>query len=183
MISAAVARLYLGSPTADDPKLTAIIERATATLERSLGFYLGAVAERQALVTARGCLFVLADDVIEPTAETPIVVETLDADWAWETIATTYYRRSGRKFIHRTGWPEGVDAIRVTYQGGYATDGGPAELRDLVLRLVALRYRDSASDGVQSETLSDYSYSLKDDVKLAADWADAVRAYARNLPI
>jgi len=184
VIATATARAFLGSPEADDAKLAAIIARATATLERDLGFYLGDVAAREVILSGTGgALFVIADDILDPTVEAPIVVAELNADWEWEPIATNLWRRNGRKFYHRTTWPRGVDNLRVQYRAGWAVDTGPGELRDLVLRLVALRYRDSDGDGVQSETLSDFGYTMKDDAKLLEDWNATVKAYSRRLPI
>ena len=183
MITAAAARAFLNSPATDDPLLTAIISRATSTLERDLGYYLGTPAAREYYASGGSALIVVPDDVIAPTDEAPIVVATLETDQAFTTVATTDYRRIERRFIHRTTWPEGYANVRITYRAGYELDAGPGELRDLLLRLVALRYRDAGSDGVQSETLSDYSYTLKQDTTLWAEWSDIARRYSRRLPV
>lgn len=183
MISAAAARAFLGSPIADDALLTSIIQRATATLSRDLGMYLGDVADRVVTLTAAGALVVVPDDVLDPTVENPIVVAELDGNWEWQTVDAANYRREGRMFIHRTFWTCEFNGVRVSFRSGWADDAGPAELRDLVLRLVALRYRDAQTDGVQSETLSDYSYAMKDDAKLLEDWNAAVKAYSRRIPV
>lgn len=183
MIATSTALAMLGAPESDSALVAAIVERATATLQRDLGFYLGTPATRTEYLSGFGTELTVVDDVLEPTDEEPITVAQLSSDWEWETEPTTHYRRLGRVFIHRYGWTPGSRNVRIVYRSGWAADAGPGELRDLVLRLVAMRYRDAASDGVQSETLSDYSYTLKQDVSLAAEWAETVRRYSRRLPI
>lgn len=184
MISTAVAMAELGAPAADEANVSRMIVRATAILQRDVGYYLGVPASRVVQLTAKGDVFTLADDVLEPTDENPIVVAELDGAWEWQTVATTLYRRDGREFIHRTGWTCERNAVRVNYRSGYEVDAGPGELRDLVLRLVAIMYRASGeTGGLESETLSDYAWAAKDDSTLMADWATTVAAFKRTLPI
>lgn len=183
MITAAAARAFLNSPATDDPLLTGIIERATITLERDLGYYLRTPAAREIYASGGSGLIVVADDVIDEAEATPINVAILNGSSEFEVVDVADYRRIGRRFIHRTTWPAGYANIRLSYYAGYALDTGPGELRDLLLRLVALRYRDAGSDGVQSETLSDYSYTLKQDTTLWAEWSEIARRYSRRLPV
>lgn len=193
MISTATARAFLGSPASDDTLVAAIIERATATLQRDLGFYLGTPASRTEIFSGSRLglpplvEIVVTDDVNEPTDLAPITLHYLDDDWDWIAIATNLWRREDRRFFHKTGFPCGSRNIRVSYRSGWEVDAGPGELRDLVLRMVSIRYADASHEGeahgVQSETLSDYSYTLKDGSTLATDWRDAVSRYGRRLPV
>lgn len=180
MISAATALAYLGAPVTDTAIIQGIIDRATATLERALGFYLGVPADREKIITAKGTSFLLVDEVLTPTVENPITVEYLDGDWEWQEFESGVWRRVDRKFIHKYEWPCGEDGIRVRYRSGWNVDTGPAELRDLVLRLTALRYRASGdTGGLESETLSDFSWTAKDDKKFEEDWTRNVAAWSR----
>jgi len=181
MISTDAAAAVLGAPAEDSTLLEGMIERATDTLERDLGFYLREPAARVVEMQGGAPMITLADDVLEPSEEAPIAIAYLTPAWEWETIPATQWRRDGRRFMHRVCFPPAP--IRFTYRSGWAVDTGPGHLRDLVLRLVALRYRDDGSDGIQSETLSDYSYTLKSDKELAESWAETVRRYSRRLPI
>lgn len=183
MISTAVAMAELGAPVADTAMVTRMIARATAILQRALGYYIGEPIARVVQLTASGNVFTLADDVIAPTEEEPIVVAELDAAWEWQTVDPTLYRRNDREFIHRTGWTCERNAVRVQYRSGYAVDEGPGELRDLVQRLVAVMYRASGeTGGLDSETLSDYAWKAKDDSTLMSDWESTVAALKRTLP-
>lgn len=192
MISTATALAYLGAPASASTLVAGIIERATATLQRSIGFYIGAVAARTVIRDGSGAnavrSIILVDDVLEPTDAHPITVEALNAAWEWEAVPTTDYRRIEREFMHRCAWPCGRKNIRFSYRSGWDVDTGPGELRDLVLRLTQLRYvaagdADTPGGLIQSETLSDYSYALKDDAKLEADWLATVAAWRRSLPV
>ena len=189
MISTSAALAFLNAPAGDADLVAGIVARATATLQRALGYYLGTPADRVAIRDGSEygkppvCEIILIDDVIEPTDVAPIVLAYLDSDWEWQTIATNLWRRDGRRFYHRSGFPCGKRAIRFTYRSGYEVDDGPGELIDLVLRMAQARYTDAGAEGIQSETLSDYSYTLKDGSKLAEDWATTVAAYRRTLPV
>lgn len=195
MISTATALAYLGAPASASTLVGQIIERATATLERALGFYLGVPAAREARFDGSRAgvpalrEIIVVDDVLDPTDDAPIVVSYLDHDWDWVTIAANLWRRDGRRFYHRNGFPcTEPRGVRIQYRSGWDVDTGPGELRDLVLRLVQLRYvaagdADTPGGLIQSETLSDYSYSLKDDAKLEADWNATVAAWKRHLPV
>lgn len=189
MISTAVAMAFLNAPAGDEALVSGIVERATATLQRDLGFYIGPVAAREAIRDGSRyglppvCEIILVDDVLDPTDAHPITVAYLTADWEWQTIAANLWRRDGRRFYHRSGFPCGERAIRFRYRSGWDVDTGPGELRDLVLRMAQARYTDAGAEGVQSETLSDYSYTLKDGSTLAEDWAGVVARYRRSLPV
>ena len=194
MISTATALAYLGAPSSASALVAGIVDRATATLQRALGFYIGSVDTRTAVRDGseygRFTLdeIILLDDVLDPTDAEPITIEYLANGWEWTAIATELWRRDGRRFYHRYGWPSGKRSIRFTYRAGWDVDTGPGELRDLVLRLTQLRYVaagdvDTPGGLIQSETLSDYSYSLKDDAKLEADWNATVKAWSRRIPV
>lgn len=190
MISTTTALAFLGAPATDSDLVAGIVERASAMLERDLGFYLGTPAAREHRADGSRygfpllCEIIVPDDVLEPTEEAPIVIAYLTHDWEWSTIPTTKWRRDGRRFFHRDGFPcTERRGIRISYRSGWAVDTGPAELRDVVLMLTQTRYTDAHAQGIQSETLSDYSYTLKSGTELATAYADVVTRYRRRSPV
>jgi hypothetical protein len=80
----------------------------------------------------------------------------------WEVVPTTDYVVEGRALRHGTAWPCGRSNVRITYSRGFAAGNGPTELRDLVLRMVLARLKRRGTEGLQSETIGDYSYTKVD---------------------
>ena len=105
---------------------------------------------------------------------------------AWAPAATAAFVVDGRRVynVHHTWHPKPPQhrraLIRCTYDRGYAVDSGPAEFRGLVLDLVVLRWRARSHEGMQSETLGDYSYTVKD-LEKAAEWPAICRRWRRGL--
>jgi hypothetical protein len=63
---------------------------------------------------------------------------------------------------HKDEWPMGRRNIRVTFTAGYEFGELPGDIEQLVLEMVAHRYRERGNEGLRSETIGGYSYSRAD---------------------
>jgi len=82
-----------------------------------------------------------------------------DVDWAWATdteVDSDDYRIvEGRYIAHKTYWYKGVQNIKITYSGGYATI--PVDLTQVCNEEVYRRYKRRREIEVQIKTLEDGS--------------------------
>lgn len=181
MIAPADLRAWVGLDPADDTKddlLTALEAGVVAFIEQHTGHYFGPVAAHSEIVRGDGGTKLRLDDppVIDPEADpaqaAPVVVVaerpypgadptafTQDDDFEVRTLSTG---AAGVAWLHRLAgwvWLHGYE-YTVEYSRGYAAGEEPAEIRQLVVDLVRLRYAElSRAPGASSETMGNYSYS------------------------
>ena len=155
---------------ATDPDLSALISVASAAVEAACG---------QAFTQA--AVDVYLDGRDKPSLwldRLPIASITAITIDGTEILTTDQYSfhpetgelrrndgRSPRRWASR--WPEGMRRIRVQYTGGPATIP-PLVKRATLLTLKALKDAAPASGAYQSESIGDYSYSLKGIDEIAA---------------
>ena len=187
MITTADAREWLGLGSDQDLRLAAMITEATATLGRELGRYLGPPITKVELKCggAMGTTSVFCSDDPQVSESTPMIVATRFSPFeAFATLAVEDWALVGQEVIAKGAFPPGRGSVRLSYFVGFAPGTGPAELRDLVRQLVALRYasRPDAESGAPfaSETIGDYSYT-RGDVEALAGWASVVSRWRRRL--
>lgn len=185
MITPARAKEALPGVTIDAGVLERHIHAATATLGHELGRYLGEPQRQIEMHNGgRGAIQLYYDPTI-PRDDDPdppeFLVETKDgfgAAWA-EAVDGTDYEVDGRRLVHVSAWPRGMRSVRVSYTAGYELDEGPAELRDIVLRMVVDRITGDQDDGLRSETIGDYSYTRGDVVSSMPDWPRFAKQWRR----
>lgn len=168
--------------------LEALIDRTTATVGRELNRYLGKPAEQVEVRDGGrrggpGARFVLLHH--DPVPGRPVTVH--QRGWVgdpWEVVPSTDYALAGRQLHALAAWPAGPKTVQITYEAGFIPSEAPKELQDLVLRLVVDAWEwHQPGDGVQSETLGDYSYKLADFTRAASgDWAGFLRKW-RRMPV
>jgi hypothetical protein len=174
----------LGLEQSDHAKLQRRIDGATALLGRELNRFLGTPTEVVELYRGGKSLVVLNDepvaieDELEPTVVVEIRASLADA---WEVAELTDYVLEGRALRHLDRWPQGV---RVTYNRGFETGDGPAELQAVVRRMVLDEWNADNAGEMKSETIGDYSYTRAD---LAAavpggDWEAFAKRW-RRVPV
>jgi len=144
--------------TEDDALLTDLEARAQAFLEMQTGRYFGAPKEFvEVLDGGREALRLLE----EPRDDDPTTIEEWDGAWIDnldDVDVTTFwvFRQD------RTCWPGGRRHYRVTYTAGYEPDEVPGDIAQAALDLIADKYRYRGNEGLQSETLGQYSYTRAD---------------------
>lgn len=162
------SRLALQDGEPQNTMLALMIEEATATVGHELGRYLGDLRAVQEIYKGPGCMILLRE---EPEAEPVPIVEIrgrpLDA---WAVVPTTDYVLEGRALRNDTGWPCCPGRVRVTYTRGYKVDAGPSDLQGLIIDLVTETWRTKGKEGMQSETIGDYSYTLADLAARGDSW-------------
>lgn len=180
MIAAATAREHLGLTSADDAALVVMIGGATAYLGHALNRYLGPPLVRVELKDGLGTDTVYLDHPITAAPETELSVEKRAGPFStWVAVAAEDVVQEGQRVIGRSAWPEGRGTVRVIYEAGYQAEEGPAELRQLVLELVALRWREQGEESPKlAETLGDYSYT-NGAVQALATWEATVAGWRR----
>lgn len=82
--------------------------------------------------------------------------EDVDADL--DDPADAEFERRGDLLVHRNGMvPRGFE-YEATYENGWGT--APLDIQDLVIDLIGIAYSGLGEEGVKSESLGDYSYTL-----------------------
>ncbi len=181
------------TPGASDLLVT-LEARAVDIITSETERYFGASTVHSEIISGEGCDRIWLNEA--PTAVTS-VEERCGAgdDWTaidgagsdgWELRAPVSI--SGVTTLHRKNgltWLFGHE-YRVTYSFGYASGSEPAEIRQAVLDLVALKYNERGREGLRSETIGDYSWTaLADsmgnrDLRAVPGWGSMVRRWRRG---
>lgn len=160
MISLVDLKSWLGvTGTADDMLLVDLEKRAVVWIERQTDRYFGPPAATTETISGRGTGTVYLKEL---PAASPAPVVDLDLGSGYTVVPLADYTLDQGAVYHDTYWPFGRRNIRVTYTRGYAPGTEPGDIKQLVLDVVALLYRRAKrkADGLQSETIGDYSYTL-----------------------
>jgi hypothetical protein len=177
LISVAAAKLLLELEGDEyDVALQALIDRATATLARELGRYLGPPAETvETHRTARTRLVVLYDD---PVADSSVTLEGSDRPGDdYVAIDASEFAADGRMVRAATRFPS---FVRATYTRGFAVDGGPADLLALIEELLRIGWEVGTTNAaMESETIGDYSYTRRD-LEKSGSWQSVARGWRRG---
>lgn len=150
--------------TDDDNLLTNMEKRAVAFLEEQTNRYFGAERTVVEIVSGAG------DDVLwlrEPPVSITSVERRDAIGTGWETVDSTYYELdpiNQRKLFRLGGyvWAKGRRNYKITYKDGYATGSEPLDVYQAVIDLVAAQYRTMGAEGVKSERMGDYQYTIAD---------------------
>lgn len=169
---------YLGAGPDDGPLVLPKLASALAFVERQTGRYFGPPEERVEFLPLSQRVW-LAN---EPRAVAGVeVLRPFDDDW--QAVPAADYRLEGRALWFRTNPVfrcAGPQRCRVTYTAGY--DEPPADIEQIVLDLVALRYHGREHVGVQSRKEGDQSvtYGARELAAIPGAQAtlNAWRAYA-----
>jgi hypothetical protein len=157
VIDVATLRGWLGSPESDDDLLEELEREAVAQVESYTGHYYGPPAARVDYLDGSGGAVLWL-----PAAGTSLSIGTVEelAYMGADAVALTGYESRGSRLIRTDGYPWVLGySYRVTYTAGYAEDTEPAMVRQVVRQLVSLAYQERGTEGLQSETIGDYSYT------------------------
>lgn len=149
-----------------DPALvTDMVARAIAFVEQQTHRRFGLVEAASFVLEGTGTTFLrLPEPVVVPDSDEALVVT--ERQYAGESGATVtaFDVRSGGNtdYLVRHGgtpWTNGWE-YQVDYQRGYEVDHLPADIEQLVLYLVSIRVGRLGREGILSETIGGYSYSI-----------------------
>lgn len=168
MIDVPTLQEWLGAE-GDDALLNDLEARAVALLQRECNRYFGAVAETTEYVIGRGTSDLWLAEV--PVAIPTTVTERSAAGDEGDTITAAdddgYVLRTGdrdARLVRKSNgeWGNGHE-YEVAYQRGYAAGTEPGDVQQAVIDIVTRTYKRRGSEGLRSETVGGYSYTLADD--------------------
>ena len=195
MIDLTTLKEWLGIPatdTAHDALLTDLEAQAVEWVERQTGRYFGPPAETTEVIRGTGARRLWLAEPPVSVAEVTEVVYPGGTETVIDPAGVNGYevRVAGNEgwLVRRGGvwWP--CYEYRVRYTRGYPTGQEPADIRQLVLDLVALRWSLRGKDGLQSESIGGYSYTRSafhiaddGDLKSIPGALRTIQAWRRNV--
>lgn len=175
MISTTDLRVWLGIDAGDttyDKILGDLEPRAVALLQRESGRYFGAVASTTEYLAGRGTPDLWLAEVPVGDPAIPATVIQRSGPGARETTITAVdddgyvLRTSDReaRLVRKSGyvWTEGQE-FEVTYDRGYAAGSEPGDVLQAVIDIVTRTFKRRGSEGLKSESIGGYSYTVLDD--------------------
>lgn len=171
------AALEIEDPTAQQlDRLEKLEEAAVAFVETQTGRYFGPPEEYTEQLAGRGVgslwlssrpvagdgpLVVLEERSYPGSDPQPLVID--------EDFGIVLHSDDAElvRFGGCLGWPRGY-SYTATYRRGYAPGEEPADIRQLVIDLVAVRYSMAGREGLRSESVGGYSYTRFGDSDLDA---------------
>ena len=149
-----------------DAVLESLEARAVAFVENQTDRYFGPVASVTEVLTGYGGAKLWLTEI--PSTNPTTVVERAYLGGAEMTItdadANGFLVRTSNAdaWLQRRGgsvWTDGYE-YEVSYARGYDADAEPGDIRQLVLDLVTLKFGLAGSEGLKSETIGGYSYTM-----------------------
>lgn len=170
MISVEDLLAWLGNPSESDVDtlLEALEERAVDFIQNETDRYFGADAEQTEYVVGDGSgkLYIRerpADITSVEYRTAPgeaWIAITEGASDGWE-LRLPRSETDGGYLLRKGGsvWTSDYE-FRVIYDFGYTAGAEPGEIRQAVIDVVAFLYNERGREGLKSETIGDYSYSI-----------------------
>ncbi len=153
----------------DDDQLLADLENEAADFvngqtERNWGAPVERTVFRNGLGT--NTLFLLGH-IEDPAGD--VVVRRRDlSSKDFDAVDVEDYARRGDTLVLLGGrWSHRTE-YEVTFTDGYTLGSAPGDIQALIADLVGIAYLDLSAEGVKSETIGDYSYTLDTAVTAAA---------------
>jgi hypothetical protein len=204
MIALDLLHAYLGTPE-DDLKTDRVLEdlerQAVAYVQRITGRYFGPLAEVTEVIPGFRCwtwrharcrvgerLYLTdlpAQTVDEAEAPLPLAVVEYGEAGAelLEPLAGVVVRQQGLEawLVRTDGGSWNIqNEYHVTYTRGYPEDGEPDDIRRFVIAWVARQWSMRGRDGIASETIGGYSYTMaKDQTGNVAEMDAIIAAWIR----
>lgn len=161
MISVAELRAWLKAPEADDPILEQLEAAAVAFVERQTSRYFGPVQETTETLDGSGRVVLWLSEPPTKVEAVTLTLSTIAIGDSTQELGPDDYEVEGRKLVRKHGiWPKGERAVRVHYTRGYAPGEEPADIRQVVIDLVAARYRQRGSEGIASKKVGDLAITF-----------------------
>lgn len=155
----------LSSDTSYDQVLQDLEKRTVVLLENETDRYFGPVKTITEYVNGNGRTEIWLK-------EKPITITSVSyrdyLDNTWTAYATTDYEQHDRVLFRLLNeeWPLGKKNIRVIYTAGYDVGTEPEDIRQAVLDLISMKFRQRGTEGMHSQKLGDYEYTKSDIEKI-----------------
>lgn len=172
---------------ADLDRLETLERSAVAFVQTWTGRYFGPVVEHTEILTGTGGPRLWLSDLPRPAEGEPLVtvkesprlgVEprplTIDQDFA---VLLQGSEAQLVRYLPGLGWPHDY-VYEVSYRRGYKPGEEPADIRQIVIDLVAVKYSMIGREALRSESVGGYSYT-----RFGASDLDAVMGGAAALNI
>lgn len=152
MITAEDLRAYVGAPASADSILESIEAGAVAFIEGQTGWRFGDPAETTLVLSGTGSATLWLS---QPPSNVESVSYRDSLNSVWIEIAAENYEVDGRK-LFRLGdvWPKGSRNIQVVATVGFDPGDEPADIRQLVYDLVAMKWSSHGKESIRSESAS-----------------------------
>ena len=172
--------------TGYDDVLTDLILRISRVIERNLHWYFGPTREVTEYLDGTGTDQMYLSQPLYDGDDDPATLvlscrPCVGSDWE-ELTDGDDYENIGRR-LNATGcgvWERGSRNFRAVYDQGF--EDVPGEIQQLALDMVGGWWKRRGREGVQSETIGDYSYSLGEaqkDMHLSPLWDSIAQTYRR----
>lgn len=182
MIELEVLKEHLGIEEADESQddfVTRLEAAAVAYVQNQTGWFFG--EEDEAVVYLRGTGTSRLWLKQPPTDVSEVLKLTHAGDTGTEVVAEDDdgFVVRGAQLIRKANleWDKDYE-YRVTFDRGYEANAEPADIRQLVIDLVAAKYGQRGKEGMKSETYGGYSYTFADaDVQQVMGARDVIDFY------
>lgn len=157
----------------DDALLVDLENQAVAFVESQTERTWGEPAQRTVFINGLGVRTLYLPGHIEAAAGPGSIVTVRQRSMAspgdWEVADETMFERRGNTLIRIDvpRWSH-LGEYEVTFTDGYTLGTAPKDIQALIIDLVSIAYSGLGEEGVKSETLGDYSYTLDAAVTAAA---------------
>lgn len=153
-----------------DQILVDLESRAAAYVERMTGRRWSAPTDIVKVIQGRGSRTLWLPGRIATDPQVIVVRERAIYGGVWEVLdADEYEVRDGESLVRLDGAPwSKLAEYELSFSDGYPIGDAPQDIQDLVIDLVSIAYSGFIDDGVKSESIGDYSYTLDASVATAA---------------
>lgn len=155
--------------TSDDLLLTLLESQAAAFVESQIGRRFSAPIDRTEFIVGLGnqTLFLGGHVAGDPPAIVSLRARALSAR-EFEDVDDEEWTLRGDTLVALGGRWSHLTEYEVVYSDGYLLGTAPADIRALVIDLVSIAFASLGEEGVKSESIGDYSYTLDSTVTNAA---------------
>lgn len=158
-----------------DDQLTELEIRTQAIIERELQWYFGPPRTTVEVLNGTGTSRMF---LRQPPDDGLVVVQDRGASGStWSVVDPGDYELDNRGLYSHGVWPRGLRNHRVTYLEGFTN--APEDIKQLALDLISAVWLRRGSEGLTSETIGDYSYSVND-LSATPRWSMIVRSWKRG---
>lgn len=178
MLDLADVKEYLEITDVDavrDARLESLMLRAIEAVERELDWYFGQPRAAEEILNGSGFS---AMWLRQPPVNGLTAYSRTGPTHDWDEVDSDDYEQDGRGVWHANGiWFSGVRNWRFVYDEGFTVP--PGDVVQFTLDLIKAKWNEPAIQGIVSETLGRYSYTLGD-LESTTGWPSVVANWKRG---
>jgi hypothetical protein len=163
-----------------DAEIQMLMDRALDAVERELDWYFGASREISEILDGSGLRSLY---LRQPPLNGVVVSERTTVGGTWAVVDAAEYElggngiTAGRGMFNAGDWTRGVLNYRAVYDEGFTVM--PGDIEQLLLDLVSAKWRNRGTEGLKSERIGDYAYTLGE-LEASDQWAKVVGRWRRG---